>query len=278
MFQSTPPRGRRRWEIRGGVGIAGFNPRLRVGGDLSGETHGPRTAGFNPRLRVGGDLTSVPGLTPEQQFQSTPPRGRRPAQQAVNGLSSVLFQSTPPRGRRPSAWWAVTSPKRFQSTPPRGRRPQNGDVHRHGFQVSIHASAWEATHRRMREILLQEFQSTPPRGRRPSLSSTSSTHLRFQSTPPRGRRLPPLLVDTGIAGFNPRLRVGGDLFVLQRRWPHAVSIHASAWEATSRVFNAKWRIDVSIHASAWEATLAMAFSSTGVMFQSTPPRGRRHER
>ena len=122
MFQSTPPRGRRRWEIRGGVGIAGFNPRLRVGGDLSGETHGPRTAGFNPRLRVGGDLTSVPGLTPEQQFQSTPPRGRRHDQGDL-GHPGGRFQSTPPRGRR------LFMPMSF--TPP--------------SQVSIHASAWEAT-------------------------------------------------------------------------------------------------------------------------------------
>ena len=98
------------------------------------------------------------------------------------------------------------------------------------------------------------FQSTPPRGRRPSLSSTSSTHLRFQSTPPRGRRLPPLLVDTGIAGFNPRLRVGGDGLSSLTRVSCRVSIHASAWEATIAEVCETTEPAVSIHASAWEAT------------------------
>ncbi len=56
-------------------------------------------------------------------------------------------------------------------------------------------------------------------------------------------------------GFNPRLRVGGDLPVLRYRPLGCyVSIHASAWEATFSVNN-------------WIGAASE--------FQSTPPRGRR---
>ena len=190
-----------------------------------------------------------------------------------------MFQSTPPRGRRlgilyprrlvydvsihASAWEATgrfpggAKPLyRFQSTPPRGRRrcAQRSFVHIH--QVSIHASAWEAT----RSIPLQfpdwsKFQSTPPRGRRHYGGCMTLHEALFQSTPPRGRRRPAAARRSWIGRFNPRLRVGGDSYpragiISQAR----VSIHASAWEATTG-FNAAANLQwVSIHASAWEAT------------------------
>ena len=57
-----------------------------------------------------------------------------------------------------------------------------------------------------------------------------------------------------FVSFNPRLRVGGDFFGTDSTAGSSVSIHASAWEATSdgrRMVQTKL---VSIHASAWEAT------------------------
>ena len=77
MFQSTPPRGGRRPELRQGRRrVLSFNPRPRVGGDSArwqiarpvvsihapawGATHRRPVVqgtgiGFNPRPRVGGD-------------------------------------------------------------------------------------------------------------------------------------------------------------------------------------------------------------------------------
>ena len=99
-FQSTPPRGRRRYPGRHACHLPCFNPRLRVGGD---------TPGMEPLYCWG-------------RFQSTPPRGRRPGILEIKA-PRIGFQSTPPRGRRhlPSA--DIRAPMKFQSTPPRGRRP-----------------------------------------------------------------------------------------------------------------------------------------------------------
>jgi len=55
----------------------------------------------------------------------------------------------------------------------------------------------------------------------------------------------------------------------------AVSIHASAGEATGVSNNSSEALQVSIHASAGEATLRIDDGVCGIVFQSTPPRGRR---
>ena len=89
-----------------------------------------------------------------------------------------------------------------------------------------------------------------------------------------------------MPGFNPRLRVGGDITPDRVHFKLLVSIHASAWEAilagifvadfTGSGFNPRLRVGgdvcglpaavhgvkVSIHASAWEAT------------EQSPPSGR----
>ena len=77
----------------------------------------------------------------------------------------------------------------------------------------------------------------------------------FQSTPPRRRRLiVPTNVSSEIFDFNPRLREGGDVNNSSLRVSFKISIHASAKEAT----NLKYRKCLCI------------------LFQSTPPRRRRH--
>ena len=55
----------------------GFNPRPRVGGDVTRLPSIVSGTGFNPRPRVGGDLpATVPSQLPSW-FQSAPPRGGR---------------------------------------------------------------------------------------------------------------------------------------------------------------------------------------------------------
>ena len=166
-FQSTPPRGRRpdarpvprtprRVSIHASAREATFGIMGFDGSD----------AGFNPRLRAGGDRCRGVVALPHSVFQSTPPRGRR--QQSVpHHRPYVLFQSTPPRGRRPvvgwhaGAWLRVSIHASAREATVRSRDPVLGG------HVSIHASAREATAPYEWGNVNLKFQSTPPRGRRP---------------------------------------------------------------------------------------------------------------
>ena len=191
----------------------------------------------------------------QRAFQSTPPRGRR-LHALQKSYQFFQFQSTPPRGRR-RTWSARRLPIwQFQSTPPRGRRQPDMDYYMHPTQISIHASAREATKKIVNATDIVLFQSTPPRGRRriaPPIAWIAPET--FQSTPPRGRRrvchyflspscdFNPRLREGGDGSllrspgsrqkhFNPRLREGGDVFAIISYLLPAISIHASAREAT----------------------------------------------
>ncbi len=122
------------------------------------------------------------------------------------------------------------------------------------------------------------FQSTPPRRRRLNLDHLQLRRgggfnprlhaggdialiiilqlILFQSTPPRRRRLnlDHLQLRRG-GGFNPRLHAGGDSTIIHPGGAAVVSIHASTQEATQA------------------QPLRSAFEN---VFQSTPPRRRRH--
>ena len=63
------------------------------------------------------------GTTAKQQFQSTPPRGRRLVVMIFSAINP-RFQSTPPRGRRPCASGFVLAGLRFN---PRLR--EGGDLY-----------------------------------------------------------------------------------------------------------------------------------------------------
>ena len=173
------------------------------------------------------------------------------------------------------------------------------------IRASIHASAREATVLALESDLESEkFQSTPPHGRRRCPTAGMRGCGSFQSTPPHGRRLPSALHGCGhmqfqstpphgrrpsrdwiqsaasSAGFNPRLRTGGDGPLFVGDTPRAgVSIHASAREATDDWQSPPRYTEVSIHASAREATHSRLLCRRGeYQFQSTPPHGRRRFR
>ena len=122
--------------------------------------------------------------------------------------------------------------------------------------VSIHASAREATKVPDLAATGSEFQSTPPRGRRPVTASMLTSHIMFQSTPPRGRRLHRWIVPSVLSGFNPRLREGGDCDGVM------------AWGCVLG-FNPRLREGGDSPDRRLPARVAL--------FQSTPPRGRRHD-
>jgi len=99
------------------------------------------------------------------------------------------------------------------------------------------------------------FQSTPPRGRRQQVDGTRAGDVQFQSTPPRGRRQLALK----LAGYM------------------QVSIHASTREATAGDWSKlvySMRFNPRLHAGG-DHDVSQVRLTTEV-FQSTPPRGRRH--
>ena len=121
--------------------------------------------------------------------------------------------------------------------------------------VSIHASAREAT--RYQRRVSADDASFNPRLR------TGGDHTRAART-------------ALLPSFNPRLRTGGDADKqAAAKADLAVSIHASAREATVLSYLPFVLVQVSIHASAREATSYVPTVTAFYKFQSTPPHGRR---
>ena len=233
-----------------------FNPRPRAGSDSTK----PATTlacgyGFNPRPRAGSDRITKRQDPCQRQFQSTPPRGKRPAVRGAGADVTLVFQSTPARGKRhrrplPSRPCAVSihAPAREATS----RLPPLAV----SGQVSIHAPAREATsmacaaeYRRGKK-----FQSTPPRGKRRAIEKASSTPERlFQSTPPRGEAT---WIPSGVDEIG------------------TVSIHAPAREATRHVpVHAFTGRQVSIHAPAREATPLATRPDRAFCFNPRPRAG-----
>ena len=127
-----------------------------------------------------------------------------------------------------SSWKSI-----FQSTPPRGRRRVHNCFLRSSQDISIHASAREATFVRGGEFgYAILFQSTPPRGRRrdradQKLFRRISIHASAREATHRSRN---------------------------HALPGCISIHASAREATIFTHILQGGRRISIHASAREAT------------------------
>ncbi len=145
QFQSTPPHGRRpKVEFAEAVSEAvsihasareatrraqgqiiqpqSFNPRLRTGGDDAARLGTAVHAGFNPRLRTGGDRGRARAGGIAEQFQSTPPHGRRRSiTKRVEGMRRVSIHASA-REATSAVMGVRFSPGMFQSTPPHGRR------------------------------------------------------------------------------------------------------------------------------------------------------------
>ena len=174
MFQSTPPRGRRRI-IRAIRGIRGrFNPRLRAGGDFNTVTvDGMITVSIHASAREATCSTS------EQQtgIQVSIHASAREATPEIVVPSSNAFRFNPRlRAGGDLEILAIQLVRQFQSTPPRGRRLED-DSSFWGSDVSIHASAREATRLDTTFVSRRTFQSTPPRGRRQAAHLLIGDHL-----------------------------------------------------------------------------------------------------
>ena len=118
-----------------------------------------------------------------------------------------------------------------------------GCIYRHFKGISIHASAKEATCRRIICIFIILFYFNPRLreggdSKSPALISpllisihasakeateiivSSDFGMQFQSTPPRRRRLSSFSVFCSSLNFNPRLREGGDVILTLRFASH----------------------------------------------------------
>ena len=92
-----------------------------MGGDAQSVRNFPACHSFNPRLRVGGDEAAT--FSRDMSHVSIHASAWEATTRGVpDALSSTQFQSTPPRGRRPVVVCPKTGRCGFQSTPPRGRR------------------------------------------------------------------------------------------------------------------------------------------------------------
>jgi len=121
-FQSTRPRGARlntRHE-RDVFGLVSIHAPA-WGATGSAASMMAATHGFNPRARVGRDLSNKSNSQISLLFQSTRPRGARPSR-VSKSAARPKFQSTRPRGARLIAFSLFSRAMRFQSTRPRGAR------------------------------------------------------------------------------------------------------------------------------------------------------------
>ena len=175
---------------------------------------------------------------------------------AQNGLLTQL-QSTRPRGALRCGLSPSTTARWFQSTRPRGARHQSPNHPYKGL----------------------EFQSTRPRGARRSRSLRRSGVSRFNPRAHVGRDARIRAGRSRSSSFNPRAHVGRDgAAAVDAAAGLLVSIHAPTWGATCGGGEPPPpEQPVSIHAPTWGATMTVCACSTISMFQSTRPRGARHE-
>ena len=213
-FQSTHPCGVRRLSDCGYRPKTGFNPRTRVGCDLTWLDNYLKMRSFNPRTRVGCDCLRA--VIPKQH------RGFNPRTRVGCDVTRhsryhyEMFQSTHPCGVR----LKITTDK-------------------HRQKVSIHAPVWGATCYFSYWRYPNRFQSTHPCGVRRFFVSWFCWFFLFQSTHPCGVRRSDNHALRWIVGFNPRTRVGCDQPLENLSIYYQVSIHAPVWGATvlaSRIF------------------------------------------
>ena len=80
-----------------------------------------------------------------------------------------------------------------------------------------------------------------------------------------------------LQNFNPRSRVGNDYDLAESQHHDAISIHVPAWGTTQGDALNGVRREISIHVPAWGTTQMVLVIAIDMRFQSTFPRGERHE-
>ena len=237
-----------------------FNPRTRVGCDPRPSRIKTGSICFNPRTRVGCDSHAAFGkLIAFVVSIHAPAWGATPD---IPAFTSPISRFNPRTRVGCDHVWGDDMPDegRFQSTHPRGVRPSVRGADTHIHEVSIHAPAWGATLFRFSKRLGCHVSiHAPAWGATAQLRVLSRPLLVSIHAPAWGATPIPVLEKTGITvsihapawgatacwaptalsrwSFNPRTRVGCDVFSRQRSIRVSnVSIHAPAWGATVSMF------------------------------------------
>ena len=101
--------------------------------------------GFNPRARMGRDLSWKSIIYDKRKFQSTRPHGTRRVVPRHDAESQGGFNPRARMGRDATLRAGGNHKAQFQSTRPHGTRPAFAISIPDFFCVSIHAPAWDAT-------------------------------------------------------------------------------------------------------------------------------------
>ena len=232
------------------------------------------------------------------KFQSTLPRGARPAQDQANRAVSKSFNPRAHAGRDATSNTAATITAAFQSTRPRGARRRAARCRVYRGSVSIHAPTRGATARlAAKTTCCASFNPRAHAGRDTSIQ-TRVRRGTFQSTRPRGARpvTPQCNVSSASVSIHAPTR-GATRHLPEIRAPGRVSIHAPTRGATPRTTSSKiqpipfqstrprgarrmayigWRRgdEVSIHAPTRGATNVIQLNRTGAVVSiHAPTRG-----
>ena len=258
-FQSTRPRGARRWGLSAPrCANRCFNPRAHAGRDRRPEQRLHRTARFNPRAHAGRDRMSCATPAPWWQFQSTRPRGARRSTIYVASREQIMVSiHAPTRGATRPRSGCGRSRCCFN---PRAHAGRDRTATREGvavLEVSIHAPTRGAT----RIPPLGAAASTnvsihaPTRGATPASRPTAASWQSFNPRAHAGRDWPCSPCRTRRGSFNPRAHAGRDSIALHVAGAAlVVSIHAPTRGATHVLGRVARHVSVSIHAPTRGAT------------------------
>ena len=170
----------------------------------------PQGVSIHAPARGATQAISFPQQAPNE-FQSTRPRGARPAPLPPVLRSPDVSIHAPARGATFLKVRSPFAPILFQSTRPRGARPIVHACSMGIRMVSIHAPARGATTRTATRCgASMRFNPRAREGRDGQSSFESCRSKRFQSTRPRGARRISQPMRACPICFNPRAREGRD--------------------------------------------------------------------
>ena len=229
-FQSTRPRGTRRRYLTAKLAGCCFNPRVRAGRDAIQVRPIDRMPCFNPRVRAGRDNMILGHVRRDSVSIHA---SARDATGILTNLTSRIRVSihasardaTPDTGCRSLLLYCFNPRVRA------GRDRLRQQLQRR-LCVSIHASARDATLSSSLQCCTCVFQSTRPRGTRPHVYRAFSGQVGFNPRVRAGRDALSLQIRRLTVRFNPRVRAGRDGLQEKLVPDVAVSIHASARDAT----------------------------------------------
>ena len=166
-----------------------------------------RVIRFNPRSHMRSDAQEVFHQQRGDVSIHAPTWGATYAN--ANNASSNSFQSTLPHGERQASAAFSIGFSCFNPRSHMGSDVIEEIIERSNLEVSIHAPAWGATPKRLKQNgVLSEFQSTLPHGERRELRQKQYRNHMFQSTLPHGERPLPNVSDLMVVSFQSTLPHG----------------------------------------------------------------------